>query len=198
MKPLHIIARRFCAPLVVAIVLNAAPAAQADGGFYQLHYISDGFVPDGFPPPVHTDPNLVNGWGVAFNPFGPVWVADNGTGVSTLYDGNGNAQSLVVQIPSPGNDAGGGNPTGIVYNGSTGFVVSKGTASGASRFIFATEDGLIAGWSPSVDPTHAISVIDNSTSTGAVYKGLALSAGGSGSLLYAADFHNRKIDVFDS
>src|SRR6185503_1924243 len=57
----------------------------------------------------HTDPNLVNGWGVAFNPFGFVWVADGGTGVSTPYDGNGNPQSLVVTIP-------GGKPTGIVFN----------------------------------------------------------------------------------
>src|SRR5215470_19518601 len=64
----------------------------------------------------HTDPNLVNGWGVALNPFGPAWVADNGTGVATVYDGLGNPAlvpdgtgklvPLVVQIP-------GGAPTGI-------------------------------------------------------------------------------------
>jgi uncharacterized protein (TIGR03118 family) len=199
MKAPRINLHPLCAfPLLIALAVAASPAAHADGNFYQLNYISDGVVLNGFPPPDHTVPNLVNAWGVAFNPFGPVWVADNGTGVSTLYDGNGIAQSLVVQIPSPGNDAGGGNPTGIVFNGSPGFVVSKGTASGPSRFIFATEDGLIAGWAPTVDATHAVRVIDNSTSTGAVYKGLALSAGGNGSLLYAADFHNRKIDVFDS
>jgi uncharacterized protein (TIGR03118 family) len=171
----------------------------SNGNFYQLNYISDGFTPSGFPPPIHTDPNLVNSWGLAFNPFGPAWVANNGTGVSTLYDGVGNARPLVVQIPSPGNDAGGGNPTGIVYSGSpSDFVVSKGAASGPSRFIFATEDGVIAGWAPNVDQTHAIRVIDNSTSSGAIYKGLAISAGGRGGLLYATDFRNRKIDVFDS
>jgi uncharacterized protein (TIGR03118 family) len=176
----------------------ATSTTPVDGNFYQLNYISNGFIPSGFPPPAKTDPNLVNSWGIAFNPFGFAWVANNGTGVSTLYDGFGNAQSLVVQIPSPGNDIGGGSPTGIVYNGSPGFMVSKGATSGPSRFIFATEDGIIAGWAPDVDPTHAIRVIDNSTSTGAVYKGLALSAGGSGGLLYATDFRNRKIDVFDS
>jgi uncharacterized protein (TIGR03118 family) len=123
--------------------------------------------------------------------------------VSTLYDGNGvpqplSPQPLVVQIPSPAGSDGPGNPTGIVFNASSGFVVSQGGASGASRFIFATEDGVIAGWAPNVDPTHAIRVVDNSATSGAVYKGLALSAGGKGSLLYAADFHNSRIDVFDS
>lgn len=177
----------------------AALAAPADGNFYRLNYISDGFTLSGFPPPFRTDPKLVNSWGLALNPFGPAWVSNNGTGVSTLYDGLGNAQPLVVQIPSPGNATGGGNPTGIVYNGSpSDFVVSKGAASGPSRFIFATEDGVIAGWAPNVDQTHAIRVIDNSTSTRAIYKGLAISAGGRGGLLYATDFRNRKIDVFDS
>ena len=76
--------------------------------------------------------------------------------------------------------------------------MSAGSTSGPSRFIFATEDGVIAGWAPTVDATHAIRVIDKSKSTGAVYKGLAISAGGTGSLLYAADFHNNKIDIFDS
>jgi uncharacterized protein (TIGR03118 family) len=103
-----------------------------------------------------------------------------------------------VQIPPPANASGNGAPTGIVFNASTGFVVSKSGVSGPSRFIFATEDGVIAGWAPNVDATHAIRVIDNSVATGAVYKGLALSAGGSGSLLYAADFHNNKVDVYDN
>lgn len=191
MNTLHRTAYRCCAPLAVAIAL-AASAAQAAGNFYQQHNL----VSDGFIAADHIDANLVNAWGVAFNPFGPVWVADNGTGMSTLYDGAGNALSLVVQIPGPAGGNPTGNPTGIVYNGSTGFVVSNGTTSGPSRFIFATEDGVIAGWAPGVDATHAVRVIDNST-TGSIYKGLALSAGGNGSLLYATDFHNNKIDVFD-
>ena len=177
-----------------ALTFLMAPPAQAAGNFYQQHNL----VSDGAIPADNKDANLVNGWGIAFNPSGPVWVADNGTGVSTLYDGNGKMQPLVVQIPSPANASGPGNPTGIVFNASTGFMVSQGMASGASRFIFATEDGVIAGWSPTVDATHAIRVVDNSTATGAVYKGLALSAGGNGSMLYAADFHNNRIDVFDS
>ncbi|MHB8533949.1 MAG: TIGR03118 family protein [Sulfuricaulis sp.] len=193
MNALRMAIHRLSTALVVVLVLVTAPAAYA-GDFYQQHNL----VSDGFVPADHLDTNLVNAWGVAFNPFGPVWVADNGTGVSTLYDGAGNALSLIVNVPSPGNSTGGGNPTGIAFNGSTGFAVTKGNISGASKFIFATEDGLIAGWAPNVDSNHAITAVDNSATTGAVYKGLALSAGGSGSLLYAADFHNNRIDVFDS
>jgi uncharacterized protein (TIGR03118 family) len=171
----------------------ASTASHAAGDFYQQrNLVSDGFVPAD-----NKDPNLVNAWGVAFNPFGPVWVADNGTGLSTLYNGDGKPQPLVVQIPAPAGSGGNGTPTGTVFNGSNDFVVSNGTASGPSRFIFATEDGVIAGWSPAVDMTHAIRAVDNSSTTGAIYKAIALSAGGNGNLLYAADFHNNKIDVFD-
>jgi uncharacterized protein (TIGR03118 family) len=187
--------------LLLAIAL--APGAyagqvQSDAGSYQQHNL----VSDGFVPADNTDPNLVNAWGISFNPFGPVWVADNGAGAATLYDGAGRPQPqptpLVVQIPPPANSSGKGTPTGMVSNITPGFVVSQGGASGPARFLFATEDGVIAGWSADVDATHAIRVIDYSMKTGAVYKGLTLSAGGNGSLLYAADFHNNRIDVFDS
>lgn len=143
------------------------------------------------------DPNLVNAWGIAFNPFGFVWVSDEGTGLSTLYDGDGHPQSLVVAIPPPAGSTARGQPTGIVFYGGGGFVVSNGSSSGPSRFIFAGEDGVISGWAPNVDFTNAIRVIDN-TPLGAVYKGLALGASGQGALLYATDFHNARIDVFDA
>ncbi|MGZ8291686.1 MAG: TIGR03118 family protein [Telluria sp.] len=143
------------------------------------------------------DPNLVNAWGVAFNPFGFVWVSAEGTGRSTLYDGDGHPQSLVVTIPPPAGSASPGAPAGIVFYGGGGFVVSNGSSSGPSRFIFAGEDGVISGWAPNVDFTNAIRVVDNSAS-GAIYKGLALGAGGSGALLYATDFRNARVDVFDA
>jgi uncharacterized protein (TIGR03118 family) len=179
----------------------AAGPANADGFVvgYSTHYL----VSDGSVPADHTDANLVNAWGIAFNPFGPVWIADNGTGLSTLYDGAGNIVPLVVTIPLPqGSEDANAAPTGIVYNGSslirpTDFVVSNGATSGNALFMFATEQGTIAGWAPAVDFTNAFTVVDSSQS-GAIYKGLALGAGGSGSLLYATDFHNRKVDVFDA
>jgi uncharacterized protein (TIGR03118 family) len=179
--------------LSLALGLATSSAVRADqrGLYQQRNLVSDGFVTAD-----HPDGNLVNPWGIAFNPFGPVWISDNGKGLSTLYDGAGNPQTLVVTIP-PAAGAASANPTGIVFNGSNGFVVTKGQLSGPAKFIFATEDGVIAGWSPTVDLTNAQLVKDNSPA-GAVYKGLALSAGGNGSLLYATDFHNNKIDVWDS
>ena len=195
MKSLANFCARLGAPLALAAVLVlAAPVVEAGGGvrFQQRNLVSDGAVPA-----AHTDPNLVNAWGVAFNPFGFVWVANADSGTSTLYDGNGNPQPLIVQIPGPAGSGEAGEPTGIVFNGSEGFIVRKGMLSGPSRFIFATENGVIAGWAPNVDLTHAVRVIDHSASR-ANYKGLALSAGGDGQLLYAADFFHARVDVYDS
>ena len=185
------------ARLVVALALLApltAPIANDRSNNRSNSYEQHGLVSDGFSPADHLDKNLINGWGVAFNPNGFVWVADNKTGVSTLYDGLGNPQSLVVRIPVAQGNSGTGSPTGIVFNGSNDFAVSNGTASGPSRFLFATEDGVIAGWAPTVDATNALRA---AVQPNAVYKGLALAANGTGNFLYAADFHGAKIDVFD-
>ena len=143
----------------------------------------------------NVDPNLVNGWGIAFNPQGFVWVADNETSKSTLYDGNGVPQSLVVSIPA--GKAGEAKPTGIVFNGSNDFAVSQGGTSAPSHFIWAGQAGTLAAWSPTVNPTGAITVYDGAAEE-KIYTGLALAQQGSANRLYAADFHNRRIDVFDS
>jgi uncharacterized protein (TIGR03118 family) len=168
---------------VVALTLAQPAAAKPHHGGTVSLYSVDNLVSDGSVPAPHTDPNLVNAWGIAFNPIAAVWVADNGTSVSTLYDGEGNPQTLVVSIPGPLNSEEPGAPTGIVF-------------TGPARFLFATEQGTIAAWAPNVDVTHAFTMVDNSARE-AIYKGLALSAGGNGNLLYATDFHNRQVDVFD-
>lgn len=166
-------------------------------GYVQTNLVSDGSVPN-----TTTDSNLVNPWGLAFGPTSPAWVADNGTGLSTLYDGNGVAQSLVVTIPVPPSPGipGDPKPTGLVYNQTSGFTVTDGTNSGVARFIYSTERGVIAGWSAAVPPpapsTEAFIAVDNSPS-GAIYKGLAISNSFSSARLYATDFHNGKVDVFD-
>lgn len=135
------------------------------------------------------DTHLVNAWGVAFNPNGFVWVANNGTSTSTLYDGNGVVQSLVVETPP--------SPTGIIFNSSTtDFRLTSGAANGASPFIFATEGGLLAAWAPAVNGTQALTVFDGSAS-GKVYKGLAIGASAGANQLYATDFHNGTVDVFN-
>lgn len=131
------------------------------------------------------DPNLVNPWGMAFSATSPIWVADNHTGVSTLYTGAGQPVPLVVTIPPPSGGMPPAAPTGVVFNG--------GASFGAARFIFATEDGTISAWSSG---TNAVLKVDNSGS-GAVYKGLALANNGSDNL-YAANFNSGNIDVFNS
>ena len=188
---------RFRTTLLVAGALTlGAPftaALAAENSYDATILVSDlpGVAPN-------TDGHLVNPWGVAFNPAGFVWVADNGTGFSTLYNGAGVPQSLVVQIPAaPGSEH--GVPTGIVFNSFGGFTVTNGTATGSSAFVFATEDGLIAGWAPNVDRTHALQAFPKNGGTqDAVYKGLAIAKNGANAFLYAADFTGGKIDVFDS
>lgn len=153
-------------------------------------------VSDGSATAANLDPNLKNGWGIAFNPTGVMWVSDNNTQRSTLYDGNGLVQSLVVTIPpnAAGQNAG---PTGIVFNKTTDFQISaNGGAASNAVFLWATDAGTIAAWSPKVLPTQAVNAHDDGTG-GAVYKGLAIGVNNGANLLYATDFHNKKIDVFD-
>jgi uncharacterized protein (TIGR03118 family) len=144
------------------------------------------------------DAHLVNSWGIAFGATTTAWVANNRTGTATLYDGNGKAQPssspLVVNFAASQGGAAFA-PTGIVSNSSGDFVVSA-TTSAASRFVFAGEGGMIAGWSPGVDRTHAITTYTDPD--GAVYKGIALANNGAGNFLYATDFHGNKVDVFDA
>ena len=149
----------------------------------------------------HTDPNLVNPWGMATNSSGSViWVSDNGTGVSTLYDQQGNAQSLVVTIPTSARNKDGGNPTGLVFNGTTFFKVKKGMKSQPAKFIFASEDGTISGWNPSVDPTNAIVAVDNGTNSGtnkAVYKGVTMGVAGGHNFLFVTNFHSGHVETYN-
>jgi uncharacterized protein (TIGR03118 family) len=143
----------------------------------------------------NVDPRLINAWGIAFNPQGFVWVADAGTSTATLYDGNGVPQSLVVTIPAGA--AGSASPTGIVFNASSGFQVTQGGVTGSSIFIFVGEAGTVSGWAPTVNPNSAIKVVDRAAN-GTIYKGLAHATQGGADFLYATDFHNGVVDVFDS
>jgi uncharacterized protein (TIGR03118 family) len=136
----------------------------------------------------HTDPNLVNGWGISEGPATPWWVANQGTDSSTLYDGLGTPQALIVKVA--------GGPTGTVFNGGSGFLVSNGTTDVAARFIFATLAGTIQAW-PTPPPAGTVTLpkVDDSASH-AVFTGLAISP--DTSTLYAADFANGQVDMFSS
>lgn len=139
------------------------------------------------------DPNLVNAWGMSRATGSPWWISDNGTGLTTLYDGNGVPQSLVVTIPNP--NGGMSTPTGTVFNAFNGaFEVAPGARS---IFMFATEDGTISGWNPGVNLTSTIIKVDHSKD-GAVYKGLAIGMTAGGPRIYAANFAAGTVEVYDS
>ena len=198
------VVRRGAPMALLALSLTLATSAVAGRGasnsYTQTNLVSNlpGVSETGQPP----DPDLKNGWGIAFNPNGPVWVSDNGTGRSTLYDGLGAKQGLVVTIPAV-NGAGQGVPTGITFNSSNDFQVPAPVGTPpvimpvGARFLFATEDGGIFGWAPGL--TVAVQKVPAAgAATTAVYKGLAIGGNGTAHQLYAADFHNKKIDVFDA
>ena len=186
-------------PLVAALgllALMAAPVAAHDNGDRGHHrgeneYVVTTLVSNGGVPAVRTDANLVNGWGLAALPTSPWWVANNGTDTSTLYDGTGAPKPLVVTVT--------GGPTGLVANTTTDFSVSGGGVSGVARFIFATEAGTILGWSPTV-PAASSTVTEvgaDRSPVGAIYKGLATGSVNGANYLYATDFHNGRVDVFN-
>ncbi len=147
------------------------------------------------------DTHLVNPWGVSI-PAGNffAWVANNHTETSTLYDGNGKPQPHAAPLVVNFSASAAGtafDPTGIVFNSNNAdFVVTSAGKSGSASFIFDGEGGMIAGWSFGVDSTHAITMYTDTG--GAVYKGLAIAQNAGKSFLYATDFHNNKVDVFDA
>jgi uncharacterized protein (TIGR03118 family) len=143
------------------------------------------------PTAANFDPNLVNAWGIARASGSPFWISDNGTSLSTLYDGTGAPRSLVVSIPAP-NGQPGGTPTGTVFNYTGAFEVAPGQSA---FFLFATEDGTISGWNPNANATAAIVKVNHSGS--AIYKGLALATAPQGPRLYATNFASGGVEVFD-
>jgi uncharacterized protein (TIGR03118 family) len=171
--------------LITGLALTSIASAQK---YVQTNLVSD--VPGWA---ATLDPNLVNSWGIDFSATSPAWIADNGTGLATLYTGSGGIIPLVVTIPPPSGSA----PTGLVFNGTGGFVVTAHDLSGSAFFIFDSEDGIISGWNPTVDLHNAVVAVDNSES-GAVYKGLAIGTTSDGSFIYATNFHSGWVEMYDS
>jgi uncharacterized protein (TIGR03118 family) len=163
-----------------AMLVAAAAPASAQTGYNQVNLVSD------IPGMARvTDSSLQNPWGMASSATSPWWVSDNGTDLSTLYNGNTGAKSaLVVSIPSAA-------PTGLVFNSTADFLLPTG---GKSLFLFSTETGHIDAWN-GAQGTTAISM---AAPSGAVYKGLAIGTANSASFLYAADFVQGKVQVFNS
>jgi uncharacterized protein (TIGR03118 family) len=205
--------RHFAPAAIVALALSAATAARADGGvsgsnqFVVTNLTSNlkGVAPN-------MDPVLQNAWGVTFAPSAtPFWIADNATGCSTLYDGQGViASTLQVKIPLPGGSVPStacnpvtsntsptpAAPTGVVWNPSSTFLVPNQSTNTPAIFIFDTEDGTISAWAGSLSPNNqAVLAVDNSGS-GAVYKGLVFGTNAKGVFLFATNFFAGSVDVF--
>jgi len=177
--------------LLLSLFLLCAAAQVSAQHYKQTNLVSD--VP-GLAPV--TDPNLVNPWGLIASGASPWWVADNGTGVSTLYNGAGVKQGLTVTVATALGNPNPATPTGIVFNGSSDFQLVPGLPTTAARFIFVTEDGTISGWNPTVAPTASVLKANNAGS--AVYKGATIAQAGGINFLYVANFFNGSIDVFNT
>jgi len=188
--------QRFSRPIRTGLIVSSLFAVFALATEARADYIATNLVSDIPGLARHTDFNAVNPWGIAVGSSGIIWVANNGTGTSTLYDSKGVAQSLVVSIPASATNTDGANPTGIVFNDGTGFVVSENGLSGPSVFIFVAEDGSISGWSPTVAGDHAILAVDDGKE-GSVYKGAALGESSSGLRLFVTNFHEGVVSVYD-
>jgi uncharacterized protein (TIGR03118 family) len=188
---------RFTVSAVLAMIMEAACFGQQ---YTQTNLVSNtsGIAPV-------TDPQLINAWGLSRASSSPWWVSDEATGFSTLYDGAGVKQSLVVTIPpaDPTNkNTPTGTPTGTIANGSqTDFLLAPGKPA---LFLFSTIDGTIAGWNPTVavaqgaapPSTHAVTVVK--TTDGSSYTGLTDAFIDGKRYLYAANFTKGRVDVYDN
>jgi uncharacterized protein (TIGR03118 family) len=153
------------------------------------------------------DANLQNPWGIAFAPGSPFWISDNNNNLSTLYSGIGANEtqgvtgSASVGVAIPASAAGvQAKPTGQVYNGNGGFMITTSMGQESALFIFDGEGGTIAAWAKD-SGAAAVTAYDDGVANGAnhaVYKGLAIGTVAGATYLYATDLHNNKVDVFDT
>ena len=227
---INLVSRRVgLAAFTAFAVCTAAPAVHAGDRHHDgddNRYVVNNLVSD-LPGAAHQDSNLKNAWGVAFTPgASPFWVADNATGLSTLYDGDGTIVALVgspsggVTIPCPPSPGQGSScpqtaaPTGMVWNPttmtSTAFLVPL--TGKAASFIWATEDGTISAWTGGLTPpNNAVLAVNNANlpnaTLGAVYKGLATGVNATGVtvtppnmtdfvLLYVTNFRAGTVEVY--
>ena len=174
------------AALAFASVGVAATLARGSGppNRYVLHRL----VADQRPRAAFGDRRLVNAWGLAASPTGPWWTGNEASETSTLYSGDGRKQLLTVTVP--------GGPTGVAFYGGKALRVAAGRRSDPARFVYACEDGMLRAWTPTVPTswsTRSVVVVDEAAEA-AVFRGVAIA----GSRVYATDFHNARVDVYDA
>jgi uncharacterized protein (TIGR03118 family) len=193
------------AAVAAALTVPSGPALASGPGneFHQTNLISDLSTVGA----QIVDKDALNPWGLAFSATSPLWVSDNNSGLATVYSitpGGLTAKNAGLVVTVPGGRAStddGSSPTGQVANSTTGFVVTTAAGSGPAAFIFDSESGQISAWNHTADP---ISATETSTATleysspTAVYKGLTIATNDEGTFLYAANFHDGTVDVFNS
>ena len=197
------------AALMTVLLLGGASSVQASSGYVQENLVANKQI---FGAP-NIDEHLINPWGIAIRPAGSgghFWINNTDSGTVSLYVGDVDDKDLfqddvkLITLPAPKHIKGHSAPTGQVFNGCDNeFVVTHDGITGPSKFIFATEEGTILGWTEKknddgsfVRPSHGVIMADMSRK-GAIYKGLAISVGLPSNRLYAADFGRARIDVFD-
>jgi uncharacterized protein (TIGR03118 family) len=154
---------------------------------FAAHYEVTNLVSDGAVPANHLDGNLVNGWGLAHGFSGPWVVASNGAGKAVTYDAQG-----VSQPPNDVSLGADAAPTGVVFNGDNTFFMTIHGQRRPARFVFATEEGTLIG----LNDNDAAVAVDRSAQ-GAIYKGITMANLNGHDMLYATDFHNGRVDVFN-
>jgi uncharacterized protein (TIGR03118 family) len=190
---------------LLRLTASAALALSTGAISFAQHYTQTNLVSNTSGVAPVTDPQLINPWGLSRGSGSPWWVSDNVTGFSTLYNGAGTKQGLIVTIPpsNPNNkQTPTGSPTGTIFNGSTtDFLLAPGAPS---TFLFSTIDGTIVGWNATVGvaqgatppSTHAMTVVR--TKDGSSYTGLTSALIHGQRYLYAANFTKGRVDVYDN
>ena len=152
----------------------------------RVNLVSDDAVYEAY----NLDANLKNGWGLAISSSGQIRVTAEAAGVSGIYTLDGNIVSIPTYIPgSAMSDGGVSRPTGHVYNATSDFKLPNGNPA---QFISASADGSIAGWNSG---NTAIRMIDDAP--GASYVGITIASYAGNNYLYAANFSENKINVYD-
>lgn len=182
---------KYVYPSALLALACATYPAHAQNAFVQHNLVSDiAGLGD------HTDKRLVNAWGIVSSPTSPWWVNANGTGFSLVYDGTGAGvpagNPIAVPVAVPAGDQNPAAATGIVFNGTQDFQIA---ANKPASFIFVTEDGTISGWNSGANGGQAVMEVSQPNSA---YKGAAIGQMNGKNVIYAANFRQARIDVFDS
>ncbi|MCW3126963.1 MAG: hypothetical protein JWO03_2621 [Bacteroidetes bacterium] len=175
----HLNVKYFSGTLIAILILIAAVTgckkSSTSASYQQVNLVADTAGYSG----ARIDANLKNAWGIAIGPTGIFWISANHTALTTVYDRTGTQILPAVSLNA------GGAPTGVIYNSTGSFIGSK--------FIYAGEDGIISAWTSGT----ATAIVADRSSASAVYKGITIASDGGANFLYAADFKNGHVDVFD-